>query len=60
MSSLTTTPLYCEECQPESTDTSVSSENVGKPIECKAAVAMAAKEPLQGKVLFFFFIFTDN
>ena len=40
-------PLYCEACQPESTDESVTSEMEGKDIECKAAVAMAAKEALQ-------------
>ena len=42
-----TTPLYCEECQPESTDTSINPETFGQPIECKAAVAMEAKQPLQ-------------
>ena len=42
-----TTPLFCEECQPESTDTSINPETFGQPIECKAAVAMEAKQPLQ-------------
>ena len=45
---MATTPLFCEEClpEPENTDT-IDPATAGQPISCKAAVAMAAKEPLQ-------------
>ncbi len=43
---LGTMPLYCERCLPESKDDSIDPATAGQPIECKAAVALAAKAPL--------------
>ena len=42
-----TTPLYCEACLPEAPALDSAPATTGQPIECKAAVALAPKEPLQ-------------
>ena len=42
-----TSPLFCEDCQPESKDDSIDPASAGQPIHCKAAVAMEAKQKLQ-------------